>query len=494
MGIIAKQSIKGTIVTYLGVAVGFVTTFFVLTHFLTAEEIGLSRVLVDAATLFVGLAQLGTNNSVIRFFPYFRGGKERMFFRLAMLIPLIGFGIFAAIFYLTRVPLAQWFGEKSPLFVNYYYAVLPLAFFLLYQGVFEVCSNVRMKIVVPRAVRELGTRILLLAVYLLYATRVLSMDGFVVAICLSYAICALADGIYFLYIESHRPPVDEGRALEPGIWRKIATYTVFLVVSSIASVLAPLLSSFFITAQLGLNYTGIFAIATYMSVMVSIPYRSLTSIASPQLAAAIRERDRGATTRLLQQSATNLMLIGGLILSAIWINIDLIFHILPNGATYAEAKYVVLLLGLSQLIVSSFQICLNGLNFSGYYAWSLVWSLVLTAASIVLNNYLIPIYGMNGAALSNLLGYALYYTLIVMTMMLGPKTSPFAMGQLKTIILILTIFTLNYLMIRYLPLGLWSGSIVRSVVLLGGGTAIAYAGQFSPELNALLRSFLVSRH
>lgn len=494
MGTIAKQSIQGTIVTYLGVAVGFVTTFFVLTHFLTAEEIGLSRVLVDAATLFVGLAQLGTNNSVIRFFPYFRGGKERMFFRLAMLIPLVGFGIFATLFYLTRVPLTQWFGEKSPLFVNYYYAVLPLAFFLLYQGVFEVCSNVRMKIVIPRAVRELGTRILLLAVYLLYAKRILSMDGFVVAICLSYAICALTDGIYFLYIESHRPPVDEGRALEPGLWRKIGTYTLFLIVSSIASILAPLLSSFFITAQMGLNYTGIFAIATYMSVMVSIPYRSLTSIASPQLAAAIRDKDKMGTTRLLQQSATNLMLIGGMILLAIWVNIDLIFHILPNGETYAEAKYVVLLLGMSQLIVASFQICLNGLNFSGQYAWSLVWSIVLAVVSILLNNYLIPIYGMNGAALSNLLSYALYYTLIVLSLTLGTKTHPFSRGQLKTILLILTIFILNYLMIRYLPMGLWSGSIVRSIVLLGGGAAVAYAGQFSPELNALLRSILVPRH
>ena len=78
MGIIAKQSIQGTIVTYLGVAVGFVTTFFVLTRFLTAEEIGLARVLVDAATLFIGLAQLGTSSSIIRFYPHFKssGGQE----------------------------------------------------------------------------------------------------------------------------------------------------------------------------------------------------------------------------------------------------------------------------------------------------------------------------------------------------------------------------------------------------------------------------------
>ena len=76
MGIIAKQSIQGTIVTYLGVAVGFVTTFFVLTRFLSAEEIGLARVLIDAATLFIGLAQLGTSSSIIRFYPHFKGKEQ----------------------------------------------------------------------------------------------------------------------------------------------------------------------------------------------------------------------------------------------------------------------------------------------------------------------------------------------------------------------------------------------------------------------------------
>ena len=75
MGIIARQSIKGTVVTYLGVVIGFITTFFVLTRFLSSEEIGLVRVLIDAATLFVGLAQLGTSSSLIRFAPWFKDGE-----------------------------------------------------------------------------------------------------------------------------------------------------------------------------------------------------------------------------------------------------------------------------------------------------------------------------------------------------------------------------------------------------------------------------------
>ena len=67
-----QQSIKGTIVTYLGTFLGFLTTFFVLTRFLSPDEVGLSRVLIDTATLLISLAQLGASTSIIRFFPYFK--------------------------------------------------------------------------------------------------------------------------------------------------------------------------------------------------------------------------------------------------------------------------------------------------------------------------------------------------------------------------------------------------------------------------------------
>ena len=102
MGIVIRQTIKGTIVNYVGTVVGFVTTFFVLVRFLTAEEIGLTRVLVDAAMLFVALAQLGTSSSVIRYFPYFhtsKDDKDHGFFFWTIVIPFLGFLIFS-VFYI----------------------------------------------------------------------------------------------------------------------------------------------------------------------------------------------------------------------------------------------------------------------------------------------------------------------------------------------------------------------------------------------------------
>ena len=489
VGVIAKQSIRGTIVTYLGIAVGVFTTFFVLTRFLTTEEIGLARVLIDAATLFIGLAQLGTYASVIRFYPYFKekeSEEDHGFFFWAMVVPFVGFVLFALIYWACRVPLGAWFGDKSPLFVEYYYFVLPLAFFMLYQTICESTCNVLMHIVVPRAVRELVVRVGLLAIYLLYAFRVISIDGLVIGICINYAVAAVINLCYFFSLHTIRLRPDWAFLREnKGLVRRYLVYTGFLLLSAVTTVLAPTLSSFFVTAKMGLSNTGIFAIATYMAVMVSVPNRSVSAIASPQLAQAIKEQNREECSFLVRQVTRNMLLIGGFILLAIWLNIDLIFHILPNGATYATAKNVVLILGVSQLILGTFTICLTALNYSRYYAFSLIWSLILTVSAIMLNNYLVPRYGMEGAALSNLISYGLYYLLIIATLVPLGRFHVVDRLWVYILLLLIGIFGLNVLWQTCLPaMNIWVDSLCRSIVLLGSGAWIAYKAQLSPELNA----------
>ena len=488
MGVIAKQSIRGTIVTYLGIAVGVVTTFFVLTRFLTTEEIGLARVLIDAAMLFIGLAQLGTNASIIRFYPYFKekdSHEDHGFFFWALVVPFIGFILFAIIYWACRVPLGAWFGDKSPLFVEYYYFVLPLAFFMLYQTICESTCNVLMHIVVPRAVRELIVRVGLLAIYLLYAFRVISMDGLVIGICINYAVAALINLCYFFSLQKiNLTPDWTFLRANPQLIRRYLIYTGFLVLSAVTSVLAPTLSSFFVTAKMGLDSTGIFAIATYMAVMVSVPNRSVAAIASPQLARAIKEQNSAECSFLIHQVTRNMLLIGGFILLIIWVNIDLIFHILPNGTTFAQAKDVVLILGVSQLVLGTFSICLTALNYSRFFAFSLLLSVILTVSALLLNNYLVPLYGMQGAALSNLLSYGLYMALTIITVVPLGHFHVVDKNWWKIAALLAGLFAINQAWLMYMPaMNIWLDSILRSLILICGGAFIAYKAKLSPEIN-----------
>jgi O-antigen/teichoic acid export membrane protein len=191
----------------------------------------------------------------------------------------------------------------------------------------------------------------------------------------------------------------------------------------------------------------------------------------------------------MQQVSSTLLLVGGMILCAIWLNIDLIFHILPNGDTYAAARQVVLMLGTSQLFIAVCSFTSSALNYSRYYAFSLLFSFILTTLSILLNNLLIPHFGMEGAAVSNLISYAVYFVLIVLTVRLTLKTSTFTLQHLKILLLIVVILNLNFLWLEYLPIqNIWLSSMIRTIVLMGGACLVAWRKNLSPEINQQVRS------
>ena len=233
MGIIIRQSIKGTLVNYLGVIIGFVTTFFVITSYLTTEEVGLTRVLIDAAILFASFSQLGTSSSIIRFFPYFKNddGKNHGFFFWTLLFPVVGFLIVWGLFILFKQPIINLFSEKSPLFVNYFRYVIPLGLFMLYQFVFEANANVLMRIVVPKMVREVGIRVGLLIIYILYGYHVITLDGLVIGFCITYFLAALIDLIYLFTLQKISLKPDLKFITKP-LAKDFLFYTLFLVLAA----------------------------------------------------------------------------------------------------------------------------------------------------------------------------------------------------------------------------------------------------------------------
>ena len=96
---------------------------------------------------------------------------------------------------------------------------------------------------------------------------------------------------------------------------------------------------------------------------------------------------------------------------------------------------------------------------------------------------------MDGAAVSNLIAYALYFLLITLTVRLTLHAPTFTRQHAKILLLIVVILNLNFLWQKYLPINnIWFSSIVRSLVLIGGGCAVAWFKNLSPEINQQVRS------
>ncbi|MBR4773437.1 MAG: lipopolysaccharide biosynthesis protein [Bacteroidales bacterium] len=494
MGVIARQSIKGALANYLGVAIGFVTTFFVLTRYLTEEEIGLTRVMVDAAMLFSGLAQLGSNASIVRFFPHFKDNKDNHgIFGLSLLLPLIGFLLFGLVFLLFREQLTAVYAAKSPLLADYFYLLPMLTFFALYMTVFETNASVLMRITVPKMVREVGIRVFNLAAYLLYGYRVISLDVFVWLFCGSYALAMVLNLMYLISLGHISFRVD-WQFLTRERLREIGRYTLFMTATALAGNI-PLVNSLFLGAKAGAALTGVYAIAMYIANVVEVPYRSLGAITRPVVATAVKEGNWDEVNRLGRQVSLHQLLVSTAIFFFIWINLDTLYAFIPNGTSYAGGVGVVLLMGLAKVVNSSLSIGTDVLNYSRYYSRSLLFIAVLTASAIGLNSLLIGLWGIDGSAAATLLSYILYFLLLLGYLWWRLKVSLFSAAQLKVLVLMAAGYGLNLLWTHTLtPLIIHHSTLITLLVdallktaVLAVLLAVAvYAWRVSPTVNDMV--------
>lgn len=502
MGVVVRQSIKGTIMNYLGVVVGFITTFFIITKYLTTEEVGLTRVLVDASILLSSLAQVGTNTSAIRYYPYFKDEKERDhgFFGWTLIVPFAGFIIFMIFFFIFKQPIVDYFSKNSVLFVDYIYFVIPMAFFMIYLTVFETNSNLLMHIVVPKFIREVGIRLMTLVVYLLYAFRVISLDGMVICLCLTYVIATLLNIIYLLSLKRVSFKIQPA-FITKWLRKDFIFYTLFLIATSLAGNLIPVLNTFFVSGKLGLAIAGINTIAVYIANIVEMPYRSLSAISRPYISQGMKDNNIQEVNSLVKSISLHQFLASVLIFFLIWINIDLIYNILPNGDIYYKAKWVVLFLSFVKIFNTTLNISVTVLSYSKYYYYSLIFTAILTTVAIILNIKLIPIYGMEGAALASLFSYMIYYLIVLSVLWWKIKVSPFSMKELYVLLIVIALFIMNYIITRFVSgyiisifnieiLGKIIEAVIRTLILFTIGIIVIYKINISKQVNDIIDKFL----
>ena len=510
MGIVARQSIKGTIATYIGVAVGIVTTFFIQTKALQPEQIGLIDILLQCSLLLGGLAQLGTNSSAMRYYPYFKNEEHRDhgFFGWTLLVPLIGFTLFLLAFFLFKGSIVHFFTKDSEvgadLFAKYVNFVVLLAFFMLYISVFETNSNLLLRIVLPKFVREVGLRVGTLAIYLLYYYKVFDFDGVVVSFCVLYGLATLINVVYLFSLKRVSFKI-EWKYITPQLKRDFLYYTLFMITAALAGNMIPMLSKFFVAGESGFRLAGVFTIATNIAAVIEMPYRSLGAISRPHISEAMAKHDVKQADMLCKSVALHQFIAGTFVFFLVWVNIDYLFDLLPNGDIYCLGKWAVLILSLSRLVYSTFAVTTTVLSYSKYYYYSLIFTILLAVMSIVLNRWLVPMWDINGGALANVVSYLIYFILLLSFIKWKIGVNPLSVKLLPVAAIVLALFGLNWLWATILTswfsslfakpiFGLTLDAAMKSVLFLIIGLATLYKLKVSQSVNDLIDKGLRSVH
>jgi O-antigen/teichoic acid export membrane protein len=408
MGVIARQSIKVGIVNYIAIILGMANTFFIYTLCFDESQIGFFRWLQDLALLFSGILSLGMTKVSVRYFPLFKTQKSQGHHGLLSIISLIitlSFTLFVISFLVLKAILPDNFAE------NYLY-IFAIVFAVLWSdAIFVYTTNVG-SLTIPSFFRNFWLKFGMGFSALLYFFSELSFD-IIILVWLSFYYFGVLGKLGYLKYLGELKFVWDKKFYRKKLIKSMSLYAGYGILGIISSGLATKIDVIMISEFLQFDRTGVYAIAINTVAVMATATLALYSISSPVISQSIKSKNWDNVASVYTKAGINLALFGLFIFSLIWNNVDAIFQIIPNGERYVDGKYVILILGITQLFEMTTSVNESIIQYSKYFRFNLYVLLMLAVMNIFFNVLLIPEFNIYGAAMAT--GISLVFYNIIKT-------------------------------------------------------------------------------
>lgn len=439
MGIVLKQSFINTIILFLGFAIGGVNVLFLFTHFLHEDYFGLITFLLSAANILLPLLVFGMQHTVIKYYSSYKTQKEKDGFLIStLLIPLlviIPVGLIGTYLYET---IANWLSSENILIKKYTYLIFIVAILMGYFEVFYAWTKVQFNSVFGNFIKEIFVRIcttfLLFAVYFEWITN----EQFIYAIVVVYAVRTLLMKLYAYIV--YKPQII---FKIPSNIKEILSFSLYIVVAGSAAGILLEIDKFMIPKLEQIAEVAYYSVGIYIASVIAIPTRAMQQITTSIIAKEMNENKLFEVGKLYKQTSINLLVIGGLLFLLINLNVEDLY-LLINKPEFTKGISIVLIISLAKLMELAFGTGNAILVNSKYYKIFFYLSLAMAITVVVLNNWLIQLIGIKGAALSSLIVVVLYTIIKIGYINLKFNIKPFSLQTVKLLCLISCIFILFY--------------------------------------------------
>ena len=445
MGIVVRQSIISSIISYLGVTVGYLNLFYLYPKYLSPDQVGLFRTIQDAAILFSPFAQIGLTQSIYRFYPHFAKDQttSHTFMTMMIFFGLAGFGIFFIAFKIFEPSLLGYFHDHAQEIINYSSLVIWLTLTLVILAAFETFSRSLLKTIVPNLIREVISRLLLSLLVAFYFIGWLSFDQFMIGSVAIYLIC-LSILIIYLWSDGSFKINTNFKSLKTEKLPELVRYSLLSFAGMAGMILIGKMDSLMVSSMIGLAANAVYTTAFYMATVIEIPKRALSQIAMPLISRAFEKQDLIDIQKIYHRTALNQLIIGSLILIGLYANIDSVFSLIPKREVYEAGKWVVIIVGIGKLADMAFGPSSEIIVLSKHYQFNIVLIVLLAVSIIISNNLLIPVYGINGAAYGTALALIMFNAIKFIYLKWRLQMQPFGVDTLKVLSIALLTITINH--------------------------------------------------
>lgn len=402
MGIVKKQAYKNTLVSYAGMVVAYVNTIFLFPFYTSNEQYGLYSLLISLSVLYALVASLGIPSIISKYFPFYRteDRTHNGFIHWAGMFSLIGFIASTVLFIVLRPVIIHAYVNTSPLFVKYYYYLVPFALFTVFFNFLEVTGRVIYQSIYSSFLRDVLLRLLTTALLGMIAFGWINFDQFIVAYISSQGFISLL--LFISLLRSNRFSWRVRDLSFQAIQKKeIFYYGMYTVISVAVYVLLQKVDVVMLSSMVGDRIQGVYSWYFNIAMVISVPAGALSRTTYQIVADAWKSKDMSNIADVYSKTSIIQMVVGCLLFVGIIINKENLLAIVHDHDKSAQFSLVIVL-GAGFLVDIT-----GGLNtyiITTSHKYKLVTLFVTSAsvACVLMNYFLIPVYGGMGAAIAYL--------------------------------------------------------------------------------------------
>lgn len=482
MGIVFKQSLNNTLITYIGFGIGAVNTLFLYTNLLTEEYYGLVGVLFSAAVVLMPLMSFGVHNTLVKYYSSFKEHENLDgFLNLMLLLPLLIILPLFAFSYFSNTLIGNFLSSKNAIVKDYVWYIFLISFSLAYFEIFYAWAKVHLKSVFGNFMKEIfvraGTTILLILLYFDLITVDFFLKGLV-------GLNLLRVLVMKWYAFSLRMPKLDFRL--PKNARNILNYSALIILGGSAATVLLEIDKVMLNQFIAIENVAYYGVATYIAMVIIVPARSMHQITYPLTAELMNNGDTEGLKILYKKSSLTLFIASGILFLLIILNVNQLYLLLPE--TYRGGFAVVFIVGLIKVYDSLLGNNNSILYNSDFYRSLLIMGAVLAVSAILLNLWLIPAYGIEGAAIASFLAFFIYNTIKLIYVKVKFGILPFTSDTLKVFILLLVIgIPFYFVNFSFHPI---VNIILKSIPIVLIFVFFIYRFKISKDVNGVIDSIL----
>ncbi len=483
MGIVKRQGIRISIITYIGIGLGFINSYLLKTRFLGGDELGLVNLLPYLGTLFSYAASLGYPSILIKYFPYFQNKARHHhgILLLGLVITLVGILLVTGIYIGLKPWAIAHYEENARLLTQYYWAIWPLGVSLVWSLALEYYLQALLKAVIPTLIKDFLLRVGVAIILLGYGLDFISFDQFMYLFIGTYMLATLTVLGYTIYLRQIKLSFLRSSFRLRRLFPSMLVFAGYTYLMSISSWSYQLIDSLMLLTYVELDVVGIYTTMIFLISVIAIPSRSMSKSVIPIIARHWKDKALDRIQDLYQKAGTVNVVLGCAMLTPILAGADVILSEPLLDTRFLAGKWVLFILGVGRVFDLMTGVNPTILINSDKYRYNLYFMLASLAMAILTNYLLIPKLGINGAALATAITSITINSLQVGFIFYHFKLHPFNLRAGIATLIMMVAVGISFLMPRT---SFW----VFNLLLTSGVSALLYLGlvlglKVSPDVN-----------